>query len=332
MKKKINIDPKVIYVGLASILVVVLIFVSVKFYNSFVQSQDVEPTPTATIQTEGNQTKPDQIEDTSQVKVDVVDYTVYNLSEVDFKFVIARVRVKASTAINMDLSGFKTSEGISLNQVDSYISKLEDKALFLGKQNVWYEIVSSENSTISSIFIPLKDKKSDSVSVSLNFGNNKDLVFDLSNATGKKASLEYQSDDVITDGKTYQMKVSNAYKITGETITRKYPSGTTEEYIVGSTSEMHAFKVEAVSLWGEKVIIESAYYTVTETGETFEAFNGQFSTEKSENLIGKTITNTGSGVLFFETLNPNQSPIKYKGVLKLKIQGQDNYIVINVDM
>lgn len=331
-KNKVDLK-KVAVVTVVLILAIVLILAMVNIFKQFNgSSAENDLGKDAEISTVGNQTKPEETENKDSLQVDLVDYTVYNLSDLDFQFVIARVRVKAETAINIDLSHFTTSEGIVLNEVNEYVSKLESKALFLGKQNVWFEIVSQDTSVLSNIFIPVKDKKAETITVTSDLGGTAEFSFNLKNPKGTQELLSYKPDDVITDGRTYQMKVSNAFMMTGDTITRTYSDGYSEEYMVPSTAQVHAFKVEAVSLWGDELVIESAIYTVTATKEEFIAFNEQFSTMKYENLLNKTITDTSSGVLFFETLNPTENPITYKGILRLKIKGQDNYIVINVDL
>lgn len=334
MKNKIKLDSKKLtFIALVCLFATVLIVASLYIFNQFNSKSDKNDYgKDADISDVGNQTKPDITENKDALQVDLVEYTVYNLADVDFQFVIARMRVKADSAINVDLSNFKTSESIALNDVDSYVKKLEEKALFLGKQNVWFEIVSKESSIISNIFIPVKDKKASEVKLTVDFGESKEFTFNLKSAKGTTEMLSYKSDDVITDGKSYQMRVSNTYRIDGEKITRSYASGYSEEYLYPSTAQIHAFNVEAVSLWGEELVIEKAYYTVNSTGETFEAFNEQFSTTKYENLLNKPITDKSSGVVFFETLNPTENPITYKGVLKLKVKGQENYIIINVDL
>lgn len=277
----------------------------------------------------GNQSKPDESE-TDSLKADLVEYSVYRLDEIDFQFIIAKIRIKGQESIHLDLSHFVTDEKIALNQVEDYVSQLEENGLFLGKQNVWFELISNEASAMFNIFIPIKDKAKTTLDLNIDFDDN--ISFDLTKANGTKEMLCYQPDDVITDGKTYQMKVSNAFLITGDTITRTYPDGYSEEYMVPSTAEVHAFKIDAVSLWGDEVIIEKAIYTVSSTHESFEAFNEQFSTMKNENLINKVITDKDSGVLFFETLNPSESPIQYQGTLELTIKGQSKPIVIHVDL
>jgi len=332
MKKKKSFDwKKGIAVLLVCFLSVGLIMGIISITGSFTDDPEEDQTQNHEIAQVGNQKKPDETENTSGMNIGLVEYTHYRLDELDFQFVIAKIRFKADEPVHVSLEHFKTSEGIILNQVDNYVNELESNALFLGKQNVWFEIISQEKSVISNIFIPVNNKDLEEVTVSNDF--NKDvLTFKLNNPTGTKDLLSYQPDDVITDGKTYQMKVSSAFEITGDTITRTYPDGYSEEYISPSTAQIHAFRVDAVSLWGDHLVIESAVYTVKETNETFEAFNEQFSTMKYQNLINKTITDTDSGVLFFETLNPGENPITYQGVLKLKIKGQENEIIINVDL
>lgn len=332
MKKKKSFDwKKGFAVLLLCFLSVGLILGIISIITSYNDGPEEDQTQNHEIAQVGNQKKPDETENTSNMNVGLVEYTHYRLDELDFQFVIAKVRIKADEPIHISLEHFKTSEGIVLNQVDEYVNDLESNALFLGKQNVWFEIISQEKSVISNIFIPIDDKEAEEISVMNDF-NNDVLVFKLNSPTGTKELLSYQPDDVITDGKTYQMKVSSAFEITGDTITRTYSDGYSEEYISPSTAQIHAFKVDAVSLWGDQLVIESAVYTVKETNETFKAFNEQFGTMKYQNLINKMITDTDSGVLFFETLNPGENPITYQGVLKLKIKGQENEIIINVDL
>lgn len=277
----------------------------------------------------GNQTKPD-VNDPASLQVGLVEYSVYRFDEMDFQFIIAKIRIKGNESIHVDLSHFETDEKIQLDQVEDYVLKLEENGLFLGKQNVWFDLISSETSAMFNIFIPVSDKTKDKLVLNIDFDDS--ITFDLTKASGTKEMLSYQPDDVITDGKTYQMKVSNAFVITGDTITRTYLDGYSEEYMVPSTAEVHAFKIDAVSLWGDEIVIEKAIYTVSSTNETFEAFNEQFSTMKNENLINKVITDKDSGVLFFETLNPGENPIQYQGILELTIQGQSKPILIHVDL
>lgn len=282
---------------------------------------------------EGNLTKPDVDEDLTKLQFDVVEYTVYDLKEVDFGFVIAKIRVKSpNDSINIDLSHFKSSEGLVLNDVDKYVSLLEAQDCYLGKQNVWFDIVSLNNEYMGNIFIPYNDKSLNSLEVSIDLNESDRFKFDLKNKKGNKELLFYKGDDIITDGKTYQMKVSTAQEITGDSLTRVYPDGFTEDYTYPSTAEVYAFTIDAVSLWGDEVQIEQAVYEVEGSGDAFDAMDSKIRAMKHKNIVGMTIKDKEKGALLFMTLNPERQPITYKGRLKIKLVGKAEWITINVDL
>lgn len=279
----------------------------------------------------GNQEKPDETNEEEQVQVDLVDYTVYDLDQVDFRFIIAKVRVKANDATNISLSHFKTNEGLVLNETSSYVDQLEKNSLYVGKKNVWFDLISSETNYLARIFIPVKDDSLSSVSLESDLKNSHVMKFDLTNPKGTAEELGYVADDIISDGKTYQMKVSNAYRISDE-FTRTYESGYTEAYLLPSSAEVHAFYVEAVSLWGDAVEIDSAWYEVSGSSEKFEALNGQFTTQKYANIVNSSITDKDAGYIFFVTLNPEDAPISYQGTLILNLKNQQQPIQIQVNL
>ncbi len=279
----------------------------------------------------GNQEKPDETNEEEQVQVDLVDYTVYDLEQVDFRFIIAKVRVKANDATNISLSHFKTSEGLVLSETSAYVNQLEKSSLYLGKKNVWFELISSQTNYLARIFIPVKDNTLSSISLESDLKNSHVMKFDLENPKGTAEELGYVADDIISDGKTYQMKVSNAYRISDE-FTRTYESGYTEAYLLPSSAEVHGFYVEAVSLWGDAVEIESAYYQVQGSSEKFEALNGQFTTQKYDNIVNSSITDKDAGYIFFVTLNPEDAPISYQGTLILHLKNQQQPIQIQVNL
>ena len=145
MKKKNSFDwKKGCAVLLVCFLSVGLILGMISIITSYNNDPEEDQTQNHEIAQVGNQKKPDEIDNTSSMNVGLVEYTHYRLDELDFQFVIAKVRIKADEPIHISLEHFKTSEGIALNQVDEYVNDLESNALFLGKQNVWFEIISQE--------------------------------------------------------------------------------------------------------------------------------------------------------------------------------------------
>ncbi|MCI5773360.1 MAG: hypothetical protein MR210_02255 [Erysipelotrichaceae bacterium] len=260
------------------------------------------------------------------IKIDLVDYTTYKLDDLDFNFVIAKIRVKADEATNINLDHFVTSENITLADYDEYVAALESKGYYLGKQNVWYELVSLETEYFSNIFIPIKDKNLAKIEVT-NDIDQTTMVFDLTKNEGSKEMLRYEANDIISDGKTYQIQVSSAFDITGEQLYQN-----DSEYLVPSTVGIYCFNLDVISLWKDKIVIEEAYYYPDNSKEVFKALDSSIKAMKHDNIIGQEITEKSSGSLFFEAFNPMNNPITYTGTLKLKVSGSDSLIEISVDL
>ncbi len=285
----------------------------------------------ATISAIGNQSKPSAASDLSGTSVTLNSYTVYDLEQVDFRFIIADIHVSSDAAINLSLSHFKTSEGIFLDQVSDYTSKLEAQSLYLGRQNVWFSMISQDTSTDTKVFIPVKDSSLTSITLSNDFQSNQTLSFNLSNPTGKASDLLYQADDVITDGSTYEMTVSEAFDITGMYLYQNV-DGEKQEYLLPSTTKVYAFHIQAVSLWGDSIVLDSAQYVTDGTGDTFDAMDASVEALKYSNILGLTISDKDDGYLFFYAFDPDDHPVEYHGVLKLKLKDSDTAITVNVNL
>lgn len=313
------------------VIMCILLLCSVTYLGYIILTPQDDTEEVIKLPNEGNLTKPEETTDLNSIKIDLVDYTLFKFDDLDFKFIIAKIRVKSNDdKINVDLSHFKTNENITLDDVSTYVSKLETKGYFLGKQNVWFELVSTQSSYIANIFIPIKDVNASKIQLNVDFEEDTIIDFDLNKITGTKEMLTYVADDVITDGKTYQMKVSKAYDITGEPLTITYSDGVVKEYLYPSTAEVYAFQIDVVSVWGDELELEDATYSTE--NDYFDALSSQISTDKYLNLINQKITDKSTGILMFMTLNPKAEPITYKGTLKLKFKGQDNFILIDVDL
>lgn len=324
-------------VEMVCLAVVLILFAAAAIYFGMIVkdrsgSQLPEETEKPVMVEQGGQEKPQETQGLDAVEVDLVNATVYRFDELDFQFAIAKVRVKAEEPINISLEHFATSEGVKLNDIDSYLDQLDKNGLYIGKQNVWFELVSRENSYVANIFVPIKDKTAQSAAINVDFGDNAPIQLNLKEATGTREMLGYVAEDVITDGKTYQMQVGVAFQIASEEMYRTFDDGSVETAGLPSTAEVYVFRLDAVSLWGDELVVEDAVYQVEGSGNTFQALSSNFHSEKYDNILGKTIKEKDSGVLFFITYNPEKEPITYQGKLKLKIRGQENWIEITVSL
>ncbi len=317
--------------------VVLILFAAAAIYFGMIVkdrsgSQLPEETEKPVMVEQGGQEKPQETQGLDAVEVDLVNAMVYRFDELDFQFAIAKIRVKAEEPINISLEHFATSEGVKLNDIDSYLDQLDKNGLYIGKQNVWFELVSKENSYVANIFVPIKDKTAQAATINVDFGDNAPIQLNLKEAKGTREMLGYVAEDVITDGKTYQMQVGAAFQIASEEMYRTFDDGSVETAGLPSTAEVYVFRLDAVSLWGDELVVEDAVYQVEGSGNTFQALSSNFHSEKYDNILGKTIKEKDSGVLFFITYNPEKEPITYQGKLKLKIKGQENWIEITVSL
>lgn len=276
---------------------------------------------------EGGKDKPSENTAFNGIDIDLVDYETYHIKDLNQKFIIARLRVISDNSTNISLKHFKTNEGIVLDNYQEYVDVLEQNSYFLGKKNVWFELVSDDQEYLVNVFIPVKDIKASSIDVTIDFLDNKVLSFDLNKNILDGSSLKYQANDIISDGKTYQLKVSSAWDITGE---QMYDGE--QEYLLPSTMGVYCFNLDVVSLWKDKIVIEKAYYYPENRKEAFEALGSNITSMKHSNIMGREITEKDSGSLFFTAFNPMDNPITYKGVLKLQVSGSDNMIEIDVDL
>ena len=218
MRKMKNKTTMLLAGGLA---VVLILFAAAAIYFGMIVkdrsgSQLPEETEKPVMVEQGGQEKPQETQGLDAVEVDLVNATVYRFDELDFQFAIAKIRVKAEEPINISLEHFATSEGVKLNEIDSYLDQLDKNGLYIGKQNVWFELVSKENSYVANIFVPIKDKTAQSAAINVDFGDNAPIQLNLKEATGTREMLGYVAEDVITDGKTYQMQVGVAFQIASE--------------------------------------------------------------------------------------------------------------------
>ena len=321
-----NKQKKVVIGIIAACLLVALTVLGFLLFAPANNDSSPHETAKPTLSTVAGQDKPDANTAFDGINIDLVDYTTYKFDDLDFNFVIARIRVKANGPTNIGLEHFKTSEGINLADYAAYVSALEEKSYYLGKQNVWYELVSLEDEYFSQIFIPINNKDLENIEVTNDIDQTV-MSFDLNKNSGTKEMLQYVANDVISDGKTYQLQVSSAFDISGEQL---YQNGA--EYLVPSTVGIYCFNLDVISLWKDTVVIEEAYYYPNNSDEVFKALDSSISAMKHENIIGKEITEKSSGSLFFEAYNPMNNPITYTGVLKLKISGSDTLIEVNVDL
>ena len=81
---------------------------------------------------------------------------------------------------------------------------------------------------------------------------------------------------------------------------------------------------------GDVIVIEDARYVPSDGRETLTALEASVRSMKQENILGREIREADEGTIFFYAFDPDDRPVSYDGVLKLKLKGNDTWIDVNV--
>lgn len=314
MRRKIRYD-RLILLALVVIMFIVVVFLGVKklFFSNPNPSESDEPQVTISS------------DPSKDIDVSLGSYTVYASEELDFRFVIGEFTFKANDgkAIDFDLSKLETNELIQLNNTESYTSKLQAQGYSMSKLGTTSSVKSNESALTVKLLIPVT-KKSDSLTIT-NLNNSKQISIDLTVNAGDINDFKSSTGGTITDGKTYDIYVSNAYVSTS-----MYREGV--EYSYPSTVKVYTFKLEVNELAQEGVSIEKAYFIPSGSDTEYQALGSSFSSMKEDNIIGVPLKANDSYALFFEMFNPDESGITYKGTLQLVFSNSNQVVEISTSM
>ncbi len=274
---------------------------------------------------------PDPAVTTPKTTVTLGEYTVYRFVDLDFQFVIAKLKITSDKAISLDMASMKTDKGVLLTQTEPYIKKLLAAGYVLTKQNILYAFQSTEMAMEGNVLIPIADKSATSASliVSLGSSNSKTLKFDLTKATGTAAMLSYQSTDTITDNQNYSLKIENILPLKGKAMFQTFADGT-DSIDYSSWSLMYAIKMQIKPLNNVVLNIESAKYVITEPVVESSIMMGAISVKEYPNIYTKDVATESTGYLYLQVVATTGDYAKIPAVLELKFKGIDDIVKINI--
>lgn len=268
----------------------------------------------------------------TEVRVTLDNYTVYKLDDVSFPFVIARIEVSSEKLIEAVLSDFYTSEQLNLNQTQSQQKELSDLGYSLDEQRVDFELPKETDSYAVNVFIPIRNKDAQSVTLYFTKNTKTAITFDLSFANGTKEMLGYIPDEhVLTDDSTYRIEVISFADVTGYTVTRTLNSGETEEVAFPSTARIFAIRLIVEPLTDLSITIEDARYTLVNRNLTTVAFKSNLRVEELNNLIDVESTTFYDGYLFFDLLADVNELFDQNSLFEIKLAHLDKWLKITLN-
>lgn len=260
---------------------------------------------------------PPQInEPLSDTVVSVQSYQVYDLEDVPFRFIIAKITITTNKSpLHFDLYRFKTDEGIYLNDLDQYKSEVSLKGYDLTKQSVTTDLSSTNNSVNVTIFIPVLNYYRQNLTVTVSGLNNSKLKFFLNNPTGSaqdlgktivvsqevipSTTLEPKTEEVVpsTDKNSESIYVNALNEIDKDLVFYRVNDNEVRRVNFSNRSSLVLTNINFD--YSEPVKILAARINYQDGKYLFFALDQHYMTQHSKNILNEEIA-TGKGVLIFQ--------------------------------
>lgn len=235
----------------------------------------------------------------------VNNYTLFNLEQFNFEFILADIHITSNKAINLSLTNFRTSENIQLNSVNTYLQEIEQAGYNFGDYKVVFGLTSETTELDALIFIPIIDRTLDFIDLDITLNPLKTLSFDLKNPSSigtldnlginevnvnaeDVATVTFERDTMIGPEQFYQLDSS------GNRVSSSF----------SSQSQIYGIKITIENLNADKFRITKAFIH-TSSGETYLAVDNTYLIDGIDNLNNIYIETKSTGYLFFEVLGQN---------------------------
>lgn len=263
------------------------------------------------------------IEKDDVIKVDLLDYKVYESSLTDFNFVVIDMRFKANKNLDYDLRDLVTNEGKNLADTNTYIKELEQHSIYLSKLNIAFDVPKNQKEATISLFIPYSKNLKELILTDNNTKMN--FKIDLDKKHADINDLIYKTgDEIVTND--YAFQISDAYVL--DKMLKD-----DEPYNFPATIKIYTFELN-ITKANKELVIEDATFIPNDNSDTFSALDGTYSSFRKDtnSLIGKKLKEGDKGVLFFEIYSPNDENITYDGKIIIKLANEDKPIEVKTEL
>jgi len=231
----------------------------------------------------------------------VNNYTLFEVEEFGFDFILAEIHIDSNKPINLSLSHFVTNEGVQLNSVDNYLKVIETAGYTFGENEVVFGLSTSETKLDALVFIPIINIDLTELTLNVNISPNSVLTFDLENPTQVGTKSDLGMNEVILDpSMVAEMAVTNKTLVSQNEFYQLDANGNRVEANFTSQSQIVAIKVKITSKISESFRITRAL--INDGSTLYDAVDKSFLIDGTTNLNNAYINDTTEGYLFFEIL------------------------------
>ncbi len=232
----------------------------------------------------------------------VNNYTLFDLEEFDFRFILADIHIESNKTINLSLSNFRTSENIQLNSVNTYIQAIEQAGYNFGNYSVVFGLTSTTVQLDALIFIPIIDDSLDYIDLDITLNPIKTLSFDLNNpsSTGTISNLGENEVNINAED-VAKVSFSNQLLVGTSQFYQLDENGLRISAPFSSQSRIYGVEITIKNLGSEPFRITQAYVH-TKNSESFLVLSNTILVDGVDNINNVYIETESTGYLFFEVL------------------------------
>lgn len=256
--------------------------------------------------------------------VTLENYLYFNFDDVEYGFILARIKITSNKPLTVDLQRMTTNEQLTLNAIDTYKSPLVDDGYVLNCPG------TDENSEISAslcLFIPILNTNASEAVLKVQLDRAYNISFNLLDAEhfGTKAMVGI---DEITA--SFTAEVLKVRVVSTRSFTVEDAEGGTVEAPFSSQSQVFGVEIRLASLVSSTTI-EAATLTIDGSG-TYQLVNPEYTNDEELNLLGLAASPQQTAYLFFEITDPdldlNMLDLSMM-TLNLRAAGETNYVAVS---
>lgn len=263
----------------------------------------------------------------SEVAVTVNYYDSYKLDDVDFGFVLANIHIATTKTVSVPLSQFETDEGIKLSDTAKYSDALNAASYSLDSKNIVTALSAKGSGFDAEILIPFEDKTKTELNVVCAFNEKNNFSLDLSRADTTADSLKVKPTADSQAQRTLSVQVDNGVELDPSLVL----TTNDESYFMPSTARIFAFPVTVTAPNNGTVTIQKASFVTANYG-TMTAEAADVHTKHYANILGQTISDSGTGYVFIMVLDPGRAITAMSGQMKLEMSDSSQNTTQNVSI
>jgi hypothetical protein len=233
------------------------------------------------------------------------NYTLFEIEEFGFDFILADIHVDSNKPINLSLSHFSTNEGVQLSSVNTYLNTIESKGYNFGDYDLAFALNSQTVEMDVLLFIPIINKDIDSIELLINLYPISSLIFDLNSPTsfGKLTDLVKIQQDLEPE-EVSEIIVEDVFTISKSHFYILDENNVRSDAFFSSNSKIVGVKLTVINKTSNPFRIQNAILSSSDSNQ-FAIVDLNYIVDGYDLIMNEYLSNTTTGYIFYEIFDQN---------------------------